>query len=812
MAGARAVTFPLLPLAGAAAAMLPANAHSAPGGVRMVSARVAKLSPDASAGVLRVGFNTRVCFAGTARGNRLLALKRYRVGTIRGVRNASHLVAEVEPGHPSFAVAPGRVRLRGRVHDCRGHLVRRGSVKVARALRAQPTRTKPGGSSGASGGSTTSTTASPPASQTSAADAPWHTLLNPIAPAQQTLLPWGTRSHWLQPWRAYLETPPASLLRGAVGINFNVPANAADSVAAVLGGSGFRRARIEMPWGAMSYDDPGRIDDPTSFDATLTALKAHGIRPLILLNSNDNDPGPARFFPAKIVQTAAAGDRSVRVDQATAQAVVPGLTGFKGPGGTAAQFLITSISSDGWAQLSQPLPVGLAAGTSSAATLRYQPFAAPFTSSGAPNPLFEQTLGGWLRYVGAVTTEAKRVLGSDAFDVEVWNELNFGSYFLAPNWYYAPVPAGFGGTGDRTQQILARTISYLRDPAHGVANIGIGNGFANQSPFPSGATSPLGLTALDKHPYRSVRSFPGHAVFDGNRAVNALGAAEGIKDLSGAWHDRFLPTYRALFPEYFLSGIQTEYMERDLSPITTKIGNVPHGRNTVPPGGTTPLQTWITETNIDPSGSGLPTAADKRHMQAKSTLRALSAFLNKGVSALYFYAVTSGDRAMYDASAPDGGETIAAVKRFTAAFAGPASIAQPRALGVTAVADQENHVQFAGDGTAAHPPLYNRDVLAFFPFQTDAHRFVVPTYVMTRDMATLYNPAAATSDLTRYDLPPEAYRLTVTGIDAAALQASATDPLTGQSVPVTVVSRSGSTAVLQLDETDYPRLLVLQDG
>ena len=155
---------------------------------------------------------------------------------------------------------------------------------------------------------------------------------------------------------------------------------------------------------------------------------------------------------------------------------------------------------------------------------------------------------------------------------------------------------------------------------------------------------------------------------------------------------------------------------------------------------------------------------------------------------------------------------MTAVKRFTSAFAGPASIGTRRALMVTAIADQANHVQFAGDGTLAHPPLYNRDVVAFLPFQADSNRFVVPTYVMTRDMAKLYNLTAPSTDVTRYDLPPETYRLTVTGVNAAALQASATDPLSGQSVPVTVVSRSGSTAVVQLDLTDYPRLLVLTDG
>jgi hypothetical protein len=783
-------------------AMSQAHVRAA-GRPHMTSARLLAPEPGGTAGLLRVTFNRPICFAGTRRGDRLLAIRGYRVGRIHLARQAKHLVAELRQGHPAFAVAPDRVVLVRGIHDCRGRRALPGSVALTRQTPTERAKGSPGGS-------LTSPTGT--SGQTSTADAPWHTLLNPIASSQQTLLPWGTRSHWLQPWRGYLDTPPASMLRDAVGINFNVPAEVSDPVAALLADSGFKRARIEIPWGAMSYDNPDQFEDRTSVDARLSALKAHGIRPLILLNANDGDPGPTKLFTAQIVQPAAAGDRRVKVDQATAQAVVPGLTGFNGPTGAAAQFLITSISPDGWAQLSQPLPIALPAGAYRAATLRFQPFAAPFTSTGAANPLFEQTLTAWLRYVGAVTTEAKRVLGDDAFDVEVWNELNFGSNFLFPDRYYNPVPGPFLGVGERTREILVRTIGYLRDPAHGVSNVGIGDGFANQTPFASGSTSPVGLTAIDKHPYRSVRTFPADATSDQNRPVDALGNRDGVQDLSGKWHDSFIPSYRALFPEYYLSGIQTEAMERDLSPITTTIGKVPHGRNTMPPGGDRPLQAWITETNISPSGSGLTTAADKRHLQAKSTLRALSAFINKGVSALCFYAVANGDYAMLDPNAAGGGETMTSVKRFTAAFAGPAIITERRALMLTAVADQANHVQFDGDGTAAHPPLYNRDVVAFFPFQADAHRFVVPTYVMTRDMAKLYNPTASATDVTRYDLSPEAYRLTITGVDSATLQATATDPITGQSAPVTVVSRSGSTAVLQLDLTDYPRLLVLRDG
>jgi hypothetical protein len=154
---------------------------------------------------------------------------------------------------------------------------------------------------------------------------------------------------------------------------------------------------------------------------------------------------------------------------------------------------------------------------------------------------------------------------------------------------------------------------------------------------------------------------------------------------------------------------------------------------------------------------------------------------------------------------------MTAVKSFMEAFAGPSTISTPRSLSLQQIADQGNWTQFAGDGTAAHPPLYNRQVVAFFPFQVDSNKFVVPAYVMTRNLATLYNPTAPSTDPTRYDLPPETYRLTVGGLNTANLSVTAMDPLTGSSVPVQVTPTSSSTAVIQVPLTDYPRLLVIQD-
>jgi hypothetical protein len=120
-------------------------------------------------------------------------------------------------------------------------------------------------------------------------------------------------------------------------------------------------------------------------------------------------------------------------------------------------------------------------------------------------------------------------------------------------------------------------------------------------------------------------------------------------------------------------------------------------------------------------------------------------------------------------------------------------------------------VQFAGDGTADHPPLYNRDVLAFLPFQVHARRFVIPIYVMTSNLAKNYKPAAPSTDPTRYDMPPETYRLTIGGTGGPGTTVSASDPLTGKAVPVKVVSSEPGRLVVELPVTDSPRLLKIDE-
>jgi hypothetical protein len=658
----------------------------------------------------------------------------------------------------------------------------------------------------------------------------------PIDRTQQTALSFGDRSHWLQPWRGYLDTVPATKLRDAIGINIDnaVAAGEVPALARLLAANGFRRARYEIGWGSIDYGNPAKLTDPASVSRVLKALKQHGIRPLILLNSNHVLPCPTRVFKVRVVAAARRGDRRIRIDRATMRAVVPGRSGLNAPDGKAADVLFKDVKPDGTATLSKPLPRDLAPGSHPGATLRYAPFGPPQRSDGSSNPVFERTLRGWLSYIGAVTHEARKVLGSDDFDVEIWNELGFGSDFLYADRYYDP-PAQ-QGKGDVTRAVLDRTVAWLRDRAHGVSRVGIGNGFASQRPWDAGSTSPRGLTAIDKHPYINMRRFPKDSANDapGIRPLDALGHTDGTRDsASNRWRDNFVPTYDAFFPEYYLTGIQTENLVRDLSPITTEINGTPHGRLTKPKGGRAPTM-WVTEWNMDPSGAdpsnpanvgGPPLAhltnGDVRHMQAKAVLRFLCAWVNKGVSAVDFFAAKAQNLALVDPvfftalkrgrypGDRSGGETLGAVRRLVGSLRGSVPISHTRPLSLLEVSDDHHHKQFEGDSTAPHPPLFDRDVVGFFPYQVNANRYVIPAYVMTRSLTKLYAPDAPKSDRGRFDLPPEPFRLTIGRVPATDSKVTASDPLTGKSVPVEVISRQDDRLVVEVPLTDSPRLLTL---
>lgn len=621
-------------------------------------------------------------------------------------------------------------------------------------------------------------------------------------PKYQTGIAFGAHSHWIQPWRAYLETVPASRFLNGLGVVLSNPGNA-DLVLEHLARHGIKLTRIEIGWGNLKYEDES-LTSP-SLGAALQACKMWGIRPIILLNANQGAPCPAHYFHRTITADAAAGTTNVQFDDTAG--LVLGRSGLSNlTGYWAAEALITAINGN-MVTLSKPLPKAIPAGSRvSMATLKYRPFSPP----GIPDE--EETLNGWRRYVETVARYASEALGTTGnsndkgFDLEVWNELTFGSNFLYINAYYQPAPYNYN-QAVVWGNLLQANVDCARQAPDGFCGVQVADGFASTIPWPSASNQLVGIDAICKHPYPRERSFPSGD--DGKSSVNAQLQLE----------DRgWVPSYRCRFPEYGGTAIQAEHLIRDMSPLTTCISTDAHGRYArVVNGRVVECDTWITETGYDPHGYGIVDVPTALNLKAKATARTLCFYLQKGVKNLTLYGSGAGDLeygivqdnfisyAKSHNAYPDDDSfytspALKVTKRIVDLMSqglDPA-LMTTRSLMVTSISDAHDHRQFDGDGTAAHPPLYDHDVLAILPFQVNAGRFVIPYYVMTRDLTQT--------------LTPEAFTIGLKGVNAAGARARVYDPLNDRDVPVTMDSASGDTITLTAVAADYPYLLIIDDG
>jgi hypothetical protein len=165
------------------------------------------------------------------------------------------------------------------------------------------------------------------------------------------------------------------------------------------------------------------------------------------------------------------------------------------------------------------------------------------------------------------------------------------------------------------------------------------------------------------------------------------------------------------------------------------------------------------------SASRVITPAAQRRLDAEAALRALAGDLG----------VKNGARGVAASANP---QTVRAARRFSRAISGPMGrVVKPH---LTAV-NLEHSRTTAGSATR------------LLAWQTNTKRFVLLAYVKTSSAASVHSR----------------YELTVKGLKATGLRASATDPLTGHSVPVRIIRRSSTVVRLEVQLTNYPRLVIL---
>ena len=621
------------------------------------------------------------------------------------------------------------------------------------------------------------------------------------------LLPWGYRSHWFDAWRSSFETVPATTFVDGLGMNLNLRGQSPDLVLRMLKSQGIRHARIEIGWGTVTWNEGGFTTAQTLGDQ-LRACKTYGIRPLILLNANHSLPCPVQTVVRTTTAAAAAGVSSLTLDATTG--LVVGRSGLTKD--ALADILVTAINGR-TVTLSRPLPVAVPAQAAlTFATLKYRPFSVPGSAD------YEATMAGWLRYVDLVRQGVTNSLGTAAnsdkgFDLEIWNELTFGSNFLSINNYYANRPYSYD---DSTiiAELVKRTAASMDANPSAWSGVRVSDGFPSTTPWIGASIEPTRVSALSKHPYPPRLKLPADEQPNGVTGVNAL-----------AQKDAYTPTYTAQFPEYFGTSIQTETVIRDMGPISSTVAGVVHGRNARQGG---PVDVWITEANLAPVWMDPSIGRDAAlALKAKTTARFAAFFLHKGARRLYFYGATAADSNAdpsitgdqdvgmvldsFLAYASRSGATypaddtayvspaLAVLRRMVTQFSNglDRTLTSTRTLAVSSIIDTHNHAQFVGDGTTAHPPLYDRDVLAILPFQVNARRFVIPYYVVSRNVLQA--------------LPPEDFTVTITGLHGTGAGVTAYDPIRDTAAPVTVITASASSLTVRVTATDSPYLLTVQE-
>ncbi len=594
-------------------------------------------------------------------------------------------------------------------------------------------------------------------------------------------VPWGNYSFVRQGWRGYLETVPGARYRDGLGVVWgqSPPGKSADEVASALAWAGFRRVRLEIPWGSVTWDEAGL--DEVSAERTrqiLRALKVHGLRPLILLNANHLQPCPVKWRELIVQSAAPAGERAVVVRGKVSDLAAPAIATLMSlADGTTAGPLINGYSQDRRAGAGAHL-VRLSKALRRAvqpqeklrvAILRYAPLYPVGTRE------FESTASGWLRYVELVAELVEKTYGSGEYDVEIWNELTFGSAYLDINNYREPQAARqaaeFLHSGGSAWELASRTVKLLKR-AHPSAKViwGFSNTTFFHVPIPE---LPPQLDGQSYHPYGT-----------GRRCYQDL--VQGRRDLL---LDSYVPSGCVVQPEgYAHAWQQTESLLRLIAPAA---------RAAHPPGSAT-FQHLVTEHGFAPKEIGITQRREAERAKADFLLRAPLLWLNKGLTALYVYDLYEPDDSGFGLFGSDGSVSpgLRALHRLTSELASSDALSALRQLSIEVTREGPRAGILPGDPGGEH--LRQEEAAAFLPFQTHVSRFVIAAYVMTQDFPK--------------SLAPQPYRVTVSGVDGHDATVRYYSPAADATWPVTIVTRSDRALTIRLAITGIPNLIEIEES
>jgi hypothetical protein len=546
----------------------------------------------------------------------------------------------------------------------------------------------------------------------------------------------------------------------------------------LLAETGFKTFRIEIGWGEMNWNEAA-LNNEAQMRRRFELCAQYGIRPTILLNAHQGVPCPVKFFERRLLADAPKGATTVRLD--SVKDLVIGRSGLSGLSDYwAAEALITAINANaGEVTLSKRLPKDLEAGPVRMATLKYAPLH-PVAS-----PEFDETAAGWVKYALHVCRLAEQS-GVKEYDVEIWNELTFGTHFLNMNDYYdpaapkitAPQP-DFLHSGGRCWELARRTTEAIKQAHPGARVIW---GFSNTTFYHCPIDRlPPGTDGQSYHPYGT-----------GTRKFTGAQERKDQPPLEG-----FVPAYELRMVEGWApTFIQTECLIRLLRP---------EARLSAKPPGVSRFHHYMTEHGVLASECGARDAAAAWQLKALCATRSFCLWLNKSVDVLDYFDAYEPEATSFGLLPTDlkdlpsqarfddvATPPMRAIRNLARAFASSVPLARTNPLGVEAVSLGPETKVF--EGNATHPPLWHRDVLAVLPFQVNPQKHVVAVYVMTRDALKPF--------------PPETFRLTFDGVKGTRVEAM--DVLSGAAVPVQAKPLGADKGEVTLAVTDKPIVIALE--
>ncbi len=609
--------------------------------------------------------------------------------------------------------------------------------------------------------------------------------VTPYIDPSQLEVPWPKHSFYKIPWRGFLETRKGYDFLGGIGINYNVPPEWDEVAIPLLVGSGFKTFRIEIGWSNMNWEETS-LQNEERWLNLLRLCRKYNVRPTILLNAHHGVPCPVKFFERRVTEDALKGSRAIKLNDVSD--IIPHRTGLCNlTDYWACEVFFTKVNSETKeCELSKPLPKDLKAGEAVLlGTLKHLPI--QVYPPGTPE--FEDTVNGWVHYALRVCDLAKRA-GIEDFDIEIWNELSFGSWFVGDNNFNAyydpplhkfPPDYNFLHPGGHAWELARRTIEAVKAKYPKVRCIW---GFSNTTFFhtPIEKLPPM-TDGQSYHPYGTGR--------------RRLPEGEQYRDKPELNLEGFTPTMDIIMPEGWAhTFIQTESLMRLLNPTARKAH----------PPQTERFYHYMTEHGVVPPECGVEEPESSWLLKAKTALRSFCFWLNKGIDVMHYfcaYGESPLDMGLLPTNLkqlPKGArfEDVAtlpmkALRNLVKVFSASQPLSKTVPLSVEVIALGEQEVIFQGD--SIHPPLWQKDVFAFLPFQCTERKFVIPYYVMTYDATK--------------PIKEKSFRVRIKGLTRKPERVRVYDPLQDRwtSPPWRWEEKMFTIEVLTLD---YPRLIVIE--